>query len=186
MGTSSKALRATLDGWQISGISQFASSAELQANNGSGNFGLRGYLPDGTSINERVINGTPDIPMQPVLTCDPRSGLSGERQYINPGCFALPSPGNNGSFKMPYLKGPGFMNHDLSVFKNWEFTEHRKLQFRFSAYNFLNHPVWSFTNGDQNLNLVFDKDGKFDNPSFGIADKKFGRRIVQLALKFYF
>jgi len=26
---------------------------------------------------------------------------------------------------MPYMKTPGFQNHDISVFKNWEWTEHR-------------------------------------------------------------
>ncbi len=189
MASNSRALHAAIDGWQLSGVSQFASSINLQSANqdynSQGNFNLQGFTTGGVALKQTAITGSPDIPMMPVLTCDPRANLQ-PNQYINGSCFAPPSPGQNGGFKMPYIKGPGFMNHDLSVFKNWDFTETKKLQFRFSAYNFLNHPVRSFVNGDQNLNLVFDEVGKLANPRFGFADRKVGRRIVQLAIKFYF
>jgi hypothetical protein len=74
---------------------------------------------------------------------------------------------------------------DLSVFKNFSVGESRKLQFRFSGYNFLNHPVYSFGN-DSNLNLTFGPDGTVNNPNFGTTTNKIGRRIIQLAVKFYF
>ena len=37
------------------------------------------------------------------------------------------------------LRGPQFFNTDLSVFKNFDITERVKGQFRFEAYNALNH-----------------------------------------------
>jgi hypothetical protein len=132
-----------------------------------------------------LINGTPDISVQPVITCDPRHGLT-SNQYINGSCFGLPSPGHNGSFIFPYLRGPAYINHDLSMFKNFSFSESRKLQFRFSAYNFLNHPIDSFLPGDPNLNLNFNGAGQMTNTRFGYADSKVGHRIIQLAVKFYF
>ena len=94
--------------------------------------------------------------------------------------------GHNGDYVFPYIKGPAFFNSDLSLFKNFNFSEAKKLQFRFSAYNFLNHPLKTFTNGDSNLTLNFDAAGKLVNNRFGYADTKFGHRTIQLAAKFYF
>ncbi len=187
-----RAGRAIFDGWQFSGISQYASGANIQANYSS-NFNLGGYILDRldangqpVGLNAKLINGTPDISAQPILLCDPRKNLK-PNQYVNGACFAQPTPGHNGSFIFPYIKGPGFINHDLSVFKNWEFSESKKLQFRLSAYNFINHAVWSFRNGEPRLDLKFDQQGKLiDSDVYGIPDTKFGRRLLQFALKFYF
>ena len=171
-----------LDGWQFSGITQFASGFPLQASNT--NFSPSGTV-NGVDIgNTRVIAGTPDTTVQPFITCDPREGLR-QDQYINPNCFAPPTPGRNGDYIFPYLKGPMYQNHDLSLFKNFEISEHKKFQVRFQAYNFLNHPLPSLS--DQNLHLDFNAQGKVSNQVFGsTSGNKFGRRIVQLGFKFYF
>jgi Carboxypeptidase regulatory-like domain len=173
-------VKGLVNGWQLTGGLALQSGANLQLNTGNGNFGIS--LPAG--VSNRTIVGTESIQVQPILTCDPRSNL-GEHQYINPSCFALPTPGNNGPVIMPEMFGPGFFNMDLSVFKNFSVGESRKLQFRFSGYNFLNHPVYSFGN-DSNLNLTFGPDGTVNNPNFGTTTNKIGRRIIQLAVKFYF
>jgi hypothetical protein len=134
-----------------------------------------------------VINGSPDISIQPVLTCDPPSNLQAN-QFMNGNCFAAPSPGHNGPYVMPYIKGPAFFNSDLSLFKNFQISENKRIQFRFSAYNFLNHPLTTFSpaGGDNNLNLSLDQSGHLTNDRFGYADYLTGHRSVQLALKFYF
>ena len=96
-------------------------------------------------------------------------------------------PGGNGAIVSPEVFGPAFWNSDLSLFKNFQISESRKVQFRFSTYNFLNHPLWSFRNGSNNLNLNFDgSTGKLANDAFGTTTEKLGHRIVQLAIKFYF
>jgi hypothetical protein len=189
--------KAVVNGWQISGITQYQSGSNLQAV-ASSNFNLGGtlkagtVLPDGTvlpadrGISPKLINGTPDISVQPVLICDPRSNLK-QNQFINSSCFALPTPGHNGAFIFPTIEGPAFFNSDISLFKNFAFSESKKLQFRFSAYNFLNHPISSFVQNDPNLNLNFDPNtGKPSNARFGYTDSKVGHRIIQLAVKFYF
>ena len=70
-------------------------------------------------------------------------------------------------FQFPYIRGPMYTNHDLSVFKNFQMgsNEDRKLQIRFAAYNFLNHPLDSFENtGDVGLKLNF-QDGQLVAPT---------------------
>jgi len=178
--------RAILDGWQFSGITQFASGANIQAAGGSVNLNFSAYMPDRkTQMNNFRVVGTDAVSLMPRVTCDPGAALH-EHQYINGACFAIPSVGHNGDYVFPYAAGPAFVNHDLSVFKNWTLKEDKKLQFRFSAYNFLNHPLWSFTAGDTNLNLEFNQNGNLKNPNFGYVQHKYGHRTLQLALKFFF
>jgi hypothetical protein len=193
-----KFVGGVINGWQLSGLTQIQSGSPLQAiaSNGS-NFGMSGNflpgatLPDGVSvagvgITPDLVNGTPSVTAQPVLTCDPRNGL-GKNQFMNPNCFAEPGPGQNGSFIFPYVKGPMFFNSDLSLFKNFQISEAKKLQIRASFYNFLNHPLVSFNpaGGDGNLVMTFNSAGKL-NPNFGTADYLNGNRSIQLVLKFFF
>jgi hypothetical protein len=183
-----KPLEGLVNGWQLSGITQLESGPNLTGNSGQ-NFGmnLNGYLVPGTSdiISNVSLLGTPNIQLNPILTCNPASGL-GTNQYINPKCFAFPTHiGQNGPSVLPAIYGPAFFNSDLGMFKNFNISESKKLQFRFNAYNFLNHPLWSF-NGN-NLSLGFDgTSGAVNTPEFGTVTSKQGHRVVQAAVKFYF
>ncbi|HEV2691093.1 MAG TPA: carboxypeptidase regulatory-like domain-containing protein, partial [Bryobacteraceae bacterium] len=196
LGTHNRFLSGAANGWKVSGISQFQSGVNLQASV-STNFNLSYNLPAGTvlpegtvlssstGLNSSIITGSPDYGILPVLTCDPRKGLQ-TNQFINGNCFAPPTPGHNGSLIMPYLRGPAFFNQDVSLFKDFAISEHQRLQFRFSGYNFLNHPLTSFISGDNNFNLSFNNAGQLSNPRFGYADWKIGHRIIQLAVKYNF
>ena len=84
------------------------------------------------------------------------------------------------------MTGPGFCNADLSLLKNFTFgpSENKKLQFRFSGYNFLNHPNRTFLNSDQNLNVSLNSGGTLTNPNFGYATNTIGHRIMQMMVKF--
>jgi len=187
--TKSKAAGYVVNGWQFTGITQVESGANLSGFSSNGNFGLNlnGYKVPGTDFNvsNTALLGTPDIQLNPILTCNPASNL-GHNQYVNPNCFAIPTGiGQNGPTILPAIYGPAFFNSDLGLFKNIQFRESKRLQFRFNAYNFLNHPLWSF-NGN-NLNLGFDgTTGKVNTPTFGTVTDKQGHRVVQLAVKFFF
>jgi hypothetical protein len=181
-----------VNGWQVSGIIQAQSGANLsgvQASSNNSNFNLttNGAKIPGTdyNISNASLLGTNDIQLSPILTCNPTSGL-GRNQYINPNCFALPTQvGQNGPTILPAIYGPAFFNWDMGLFKNFQFKESKKLQIRFNGYNFLNHPLWSF-NGS-NLTLGFDAaTGKVNTPLFGTVTDKQGHRVIQTAIKFFF
>jgi len=187
---------AFLNGWQLSGITQLQSGANLTGNSGNQNFSfatnnaiIPGSIsttnPKGIQISNVSLLGTPDIRLNPVLTCNPTSNL-GHNQYINPSCFSLPTQiGQNGPTVLPAIYGPAFFNSDLGLFKNFQIKESMKFQLRFNAYNFLNHPLWSF-NGS-NLSLGFNPANLAVNtPNFGTVTEKQGHRVIQLAAKFYF
>jgi hypothetical protein len=78
----------------------------------------------------------------------------------------------------------------LSLFKNFTITESKRVQFRVQAYNFLNHPLWSFPTGS-NLTLQFQQDPVTQkitqtNSNFGKATDKQGARVMEFAVKFFF
>jgi hypothetical protein len=98
--------------------------------------------------------------------------------------------GQGGPTNLPVSYGPAFFDSDLSVFKNFQISENKKLQFRVQAYNFLNHPLYSFPN-NSNLTLQFEQDPVTQqitqaNSNFGITTQKQGARVVEFAAKFYF
>jgi hypothetical protein len=192
-----KVAEGVVNGWQISGITSVQSGVNLTGNSNSGNFNAASNISGlkttgGYNISAQSINGTDQIELMPMLTCDPRKNL-GKNQFLNGSCFSIPTvAGKNGPTTLPEFFGPWFWTSDLSLFKNFQMGERKKFQFRFSAYNFMNHPLWSFSGtgvGSSDLNLNFGASGTGQtqtNTGFGVTPIKIGNRIVQLALKFYF
>lgn len=192
-------LEIVLNHWAISGITGLQSGPDLQATYYA-NFNLTGKLgpTGGTQLNvdNKTFLGTPDVQLQPLLTCDP-SVHTAAHQFVNGSCFELPQIGQNGPFNYPYIHGPAFFNSDLTVMRNVPLGGARNLQLRFAAFNFLNHPLTTFSTSFPNqiqLNLSNTAaDGYTANPAlatpqsgFGIAPLREGRRVVEMAAKFTF
>jgi hypothetical protein len=212
-------LEGITGGWQLSGVLQLQSGANLTYGGGynsSTNFhmsltckdstvvcpqgaaiipgtatGVSGDpLKNGIAINNQSILGSNALQLNPIVTCDPSSGLS-SHQFVNPNCFAAPTVvGQNGPTLLPVSYGPAYFNWDTAIFKNFKISESKSLQFRVNGYNFLNHPLWSFPDAG-NLTLQFVQDPATgvitqQNPNFGKTTVKQGARIVEFAVKFYF
>ncbi|MFN7930736.1 MAG: hypothetical protein U0Y68_22990 [Blastocatellia bacterium] len=99
-------------------------------------------------------------------------------------------------YQFPYLKGPAYNAHDLTLSKVFSIRETKKLLFRVSANNIFNHPLKSLI--EDNLRLEYVTDNP-DSPTpklvpnaatarnFGrYTENKFGRRIITLGVKFTF
>jgi hypothetical protein len=78
--------------------------------------------------------------------------------------------------------GPGRDNWNLSLFKNFMFSESRGsyLQFRAEFFNIWNHTQWI---GDEVNNGISRNFGAAD---FGHVTNAYDPRTIQLALKLYF
>jgi hypothetical protein len=135
------------------------------------------------------------------------SGNLTSRQYANGNCFALPALGTQGWWNLPDVHGPAFEKSDLSVYKDIQISDRQQLQFRMSGFNFLNHPIPSFTNNNLNaLNLTFADPScntttgagclysaqaalsglTLQNAGFGYTPYKWGQRIVEFGMKYNF
>ncbi|WP_158822692.1 carboxypeptidase-like regulatory domain-containing protein [Granulicella sp. S156] len=194
-----------VNGWEVSGITTFQSGPNIVATTSSPGFGINGFIgpslnADGTAninqitIDNKVYLGTPDVSLQPTLTCNPRSGL-GKRQFINGNCFGTPNLLQNGPYQYPYLKGPAYFDTDLSAQKTFAIKGSQNIQFRISGFNFINHALTTFTGDFPNqytLNLTNASGTTFNqgapNPSlgFGSAPYSTGRRVVELMAKYNF
>jgi Carboxypeptidase regulatory-like domain len=206
-------------GWQISGITQLQSGANITYSggyNGNSNYNLAlscvssdpanfpcpqsgaiipGSIsaanPTGITINNQSILGTNAAQLNPLVTCNPNSGL-GAHQFVNGNCFAVPTVvGQNGPALLPVSYGPAYFDTDLALFKNFNISESKKVQFRVQGYNFLNHPLYSFPDGsDLTLRFVQDPANGYAftqaNSNFGKTTVKQGARVVEFAVKFYF
>jgi len=199
-----------VNGWEFSGISQVQSGAPIQPN-------TNGNLNATYDASANQVFGTSGQRATPILLCDPRSGLSGG-QYFNPNCFTSPIPagetatgqfipGRNGQPVWPYIHGPAYISHDLSLYKTFAITETKSVQFRVNAFNFPNHPLPQFGLGSD-LNLQFsgltqieDGQGGYIMPTScnlgqpecnsnattnGKPLGKVGRRVMEFAVKFTF
>jgi hypothetical protein len=113
--TQERLLGGFINNWLISGITNVQSGPDMQTGvSFSPGYYLQGNIANNGSpygVSSQSILGTPDVNLQPVLTCNPRSGL-GAHQYLNPSCFALPAVGTNCPYIEPYAHGPAFFNSD--------------------------------------------------------------------------
>ena len=187
-----------VNGWELSGITQFQSGDPIQPSTGGDLYAnLPGYFMAGSPLlyGQQSFLGTDSFAgagLLPVVICDPRKGLA-SGQYFNPACFAPETTiGQQGNYIWPYIKGPAYFNSDLSLYKNFQFKEHQNIQFRFQAYNFLNHPLPQFsTGGAPDVNLSFNNNNylsmtNVNKDTTGTPMYTVGRRVIMMSLKYNF
>jgi hypothetical protein len=150
-----------LGGWNVTGIHSFQSGLGLTAIQSGG-----GVLDLGGERRGRPnLIGDPDGPK----TID---------QWFNRAAFSATDPTRGivfGSSGIGVMRGPGLINFDFTLAKNFHLSETRYFQFRTELFNAFNR-----------VNLSV--------PNLNIADNAFGTirttatpaRIIQFGLKFYF
>jgi hypothetical protein len=105
---------------------------------------------------------------------NPNNGPKTVGEWFNAAAFSLPAAFTFGNNLRNSVLGPGFVNLDMSLQKQWQLRESMVLQFRVDAYNTLNHP---------NFNLP----GRiFGASNFGVIQSALDPREMQFALKLDF
>ena len=106
------------------------------------------------------------------------------------GCSLTPGVDVLGGPRPTTVSGPGFRRLDFSVFKDFQFSERFRLQFRTEMFNILNHPNFNQPNFGGNGVVAISGSGNFTNSNFGqigsTRDAPYDPRQIQLALKLYF
>jgi hypothetical protein len=193
--TDQRLLGGVINRWLISGITNIQSGPDMQTGvSFSPGYYAQGVIGSGAAqygVSSQSILGTPDVNLQPVLTCNPKSSLA-SHQYLNPSCFALPATGTNGAYIEPYAHGPAFFDSDLSLEKGFALGGDRRVRFRYAAFNFINHPLNSFGTGYASqttlqLSGATPQTATYSpSENFGSAPQKLGRRLSEISLRFDF
>ncbi len=164
-----------LGGWEVSGISSFASGFPTTIYQYYDPFNSIHYAantpntyPGGIGIDPSAVAPRPDR--------SAGSGCSGPgtfAQYINIAAFT-DAIGHFGDSGRGICTGPGLNRWDIGIYKNIKINERFKLQFRSEFYNAFNHE--SFNSFDNYT----------DDSTFGELNGGHDPRIIQFALKLNF
>ena len=179
----SPALNAVIGNWEIGGIisGHSGNALTLNAFGGWGNFAADQSNTNGIgpqTLSERPsCNGPVHVANQKVNATATTPAFI---QWIDPSNISNPAPGTFGTCSVGNVRGPKYVDFDLSLHKNFLVTEGTRLEFRFEALNAFNHPVWTFSGGPA--------DGSFDpgSPQFGQITGSQSARSVQFGLKFIY
>ncbi len=149
-----------LGGWELNGI-----------------LGMRTGTPGNVTTN----GGIKACPgMRPNLVGDPTLPKSQRtlKEYFNTAAFVAPTGGQciAGDTPRNILTGPGYINGDVSLFKDFGITETMKVQTRFEFFNVTNTPHFANPNAD------------LGSPTtLGSITRTYGnQRIIQAAVKILF
>ena len=212
-------LRGVLNGWQVSGISTLASGipVTLQFTGDAASsaiaaayFGTADVVGPG---NPQGGGGTTGNALAPVYPCDPRlDGKDVGERILDLSCIGVPAFGEKGDLVPPNnIRTPTRMNHDLTLFKNFQIHGEQKFQFRVGFFNLFNQ-AFANTNigGDIDLTLdtrcnvranAPDGTGGMQNvcdptqgfsytpqtvDNFGKINLKRGHRVIEFTFKYYF
>jgi hypothetical protein len=169
--TSNRAAKAAIGGWKWSGIVSLWSGAPLNVTVG------------GTNVCTVVPNcsNRPDLtgPISYPKTETYAYGKAPVVQWYSTGAFSTPALGTFGNLPRNYLRGPGRFNTNLSLFKNFNFTESRYLEVRFDAFNAFNHTQLN-AYGTSNIG------SSTTSGNWGQITTAFDPRKLQLSLKLVF
>jgi hypothetical protein len=159
-------VRTVAGGWEVSGIVTVESGApvNITMSGGQGGNGVGG-------------NNRPDLTGK-------ITGPHTKTNWLNPSGLGVPALGAWGNLPYDYARGPGLQIWNLSLFKNFVFSEARGSQFelRLETFNSFNHgnPTGVNTSWDPTATAPLGGTG------FGTVNNYFPARIIQLGGKLSF
>jgi Carboxypeptidase regulatory-like domain len=119
------AVNALIGGWQLGGISTVHSGQPINLTSGLDN-SLTGIGSD-----------TPDVVGNYAIANHSKADAAAH--WFNPAAFKQNAIGTFGTLGVNTLRGPGYMNVDLNIQKNFLIAERYGIEFRTSMYNAFNH-----------------------------------------------
>jgi Carboxypeptidase regulatory-like domain len=167
-------MRTALAGWRASGLLSAQSGAPFTINLST----AAGNEPADVGL----VNATTNVE-RPNVTGNPNNGPHTAAHWFNTASFSLPAPFTFGTAGRNDVFGPGLVDLDFSLQKDFALpVENSKLQFRFDAFNAVNHPNFNVPGRVASFNTA----GVQTSPTFGVITSALDPRELQFALKFIF
>jgi hypothetical protein len=144
----SRFFHALLDGWQISGITLFASGTPFSVINGGSNTGIS-VLDNAGVANGAGTGSYPDVIGDPRAAAPAFNSLQSIGPLLyNPAAFAAPRGLTFGDAGRNFLTNPHRLNFDVTLLKHFKVTEGTSLDFRAEAFNVFNHTQFRIFNAN--------------------------------------
>jgi hypothetical protein len=159
-------LRNVVGGWEISGLYSAQSGPSFTVNGGNGN---NNSFFDQNQDRADIVPGVP-------LNIRKGGKSNWLNKYMNPKAFVPNAPGTPGDAPKYNIQQPPLQDVDLALLKNFTVRERDNMEFRFEAFNALNHPSFAQPNAE------------VGGPNFGKIDEAgpVNPRVLQAALKVTF
>ncbi|RRA50181.1 TonB-dependent receptor [Acidipila sp. EB88] len=112
--------------------------------------------------------------------------------FFNPDAFLAPAYGTVGNLGRDTLTSPGYADWDLSLLKNFAFSERVRLQFRSEFFNLLNHTNLQtpnevvFSSGPTQGPAASQTAAVVNSPTAGVVTAASPSRQIQFGLKLLF
>ncbi|MGD0735369.1 MAG: carboxypeptidase regulatory-like domain-containing protein [Terracidiphilus sp.] len=133
----SRLLQETLGGWEFSSIVTWQSGNPFTIQSGaSNNSGSNQYLDRADRVSGQPLN------------VHQGSRSQWLKHYFNTAAFVNNAPGTFGNSGKDIMFGPHYFGDDSAIMKTWSLVEGINLQFRWEAFNALNHPTFGNPTGD--------------------------------------
>jgi hypothetical protein len=154
-----KIIGGAINGWTLSGITLWQQGVQTiptisiqydpatipgagnQYSINTGSLGVGSSTFFGT--NATINTARPNI----ISGCNPKSGLATHQLYRP--CFTATPFGQVGGQALPFVAGQAFLENDLAIYKTFTVHEQHKIQFRLSAFNWLNHPLPTYASSGE-------------------------------------
>lgn len=109
-------------------------------------------------------------------------------QYLNPAAFTINAPGTYGDLGRNALRGPGSLQFDASLVRDFSFTERFRLEARAEAFNVINHTNFIAAATGTGIPGISTSGISLSrsSSSFGQITSAGDPRILQFALKLLF
>ena len=158
--------RWVLGGWQVNGVLTLQTGPPLAIRISSRSL----VAPGNGNRPDLAVTGKPEI-----------TGLVGRRQkWIEKSNFAPPAAETFGNLGRNILSGPGIVNFDFSLFRNFDITENTDLQLRIESFNFTNTPQYV----NPNTNFSSGSFGEVTRTAPNLSDPRARRFQIGLRLTF--
>jgi hypothetical protein len=132
LSSESPVVNALIGGWNLNGVLSLSSGVPFDVGSGK-DIALTGNYNYGNGYGYERANV--------VGSFYPSS--KGPEQWINISSFATPVAGTFGNLGRNALRSDWNKNLDLSIFRQFAFTERFRMEFRFEMFNATNTPVWA-------------------------------------------
>ncbi|MGA2987680.1 MAG: TonB-dependent receptor [Terriglobia bacterium] len=145
--------KQALGGWRYSGLSTIES---------------------GFSQNPGLSVAHPGLSNRPNRVSGSVVGPKTVKEWFNTGAFAAPAAGYFGSAAPGSIYGPGLVDFDMAIYKDFSINERHKVEFRAEAFNVFNHT---------NFNAVGTS---FGSGTYGELTSARDPRVFEFALRYQF